>query len=117
MSFLQNLIGDYSAGKPKNFDLIATELHNGKTSLQVNKKLMEDEGLSRLAAGNMVENVQRKIKMIKINVRSGAFFTVIGVLSLLFNPGAIVTYVILFGGGIQLYAGMKERKGYKKIVA
>mmetsp|Transcript_38108 Transcript_38108/g.62292 ORF Transcript_38108/g.62292 Transcript_38108/m.62292 type:complete len:118 (+) Transcript_38108:53-406(+) len=117
MSFLKNLISDYSVGKPKNFDLIAIELHNGKTSLQVSKKLMEDEGLSRLAAGNMVENAQRKIKMMKINVRSGAFFTLIGVLSFLLNPGAIATYAILFAGSIQLYAGMKERKGYKKVVA
>jgi hypothetical protein len=117
MSFLKNLIGDYSVGKPRNFDHIANQLHKGKTALRVSKELMEDEGLSKLAAGNMVENAQRKIKMMKINVRSGALFTFLGILSLLFNPGGIVTYVILFGGSIQLYAGLKERKGYKKVVA
>ena len=97
MSFLKNLIGDYSVGKPRNFDHIAKQLHKGKTALRVSKELMEDEGLS-----NMVENAQRKIKMMKINVRSGALFTFLGILSLLFNPGGIVTYVILFGGSIQL---------------
>ena len=117
MSFFQNLLSDYSVGKPKNFDLIATELHNGNTPIQVSKKLIEDEGLSRLAAGNMIENAQRKIKMMKINVRSGALFTFLGVLLLLFNPGAIVTYILLLGGSIQLYAGMKDRKGCKKVVA
>ncbi len=116
MGFLDNLIDDYLVSKPKNYDFIAAELHKGNTPIQVRKKLIEEKELSQLAAGTMVESVQKKIKIMKINVRSGSFFTILGVVSFILNPGAIVTYLILFGGAIQLYAGIKERKEYQKVV-
>jgi len=78
---------------------------------------MDDHGLSRLAAGKTVENVQRKIKMMKVNLVTGFTMVFIGFIFFLLNSGSIFSYILFFFGSLQLYAGLNDRKEYKMIVA
>jgi len=117
MSFFRQLTQDYRSTKPKYFDVIAQELHKGISPSRISSKLMDDHGLSRLAAGKTVENVQRKIKMMKVNLVTGFTMVFIGFIFFLLNSGSIFSYILFFFGSLQLYAGLNDRKEYKMIVS
>ena len=117
MSFFRQLTQDYRSTKPKYFDVIAQELHKGISLSRISSKLMDDHGLSRLAAGKTVENVQRKIKMMKVNLVTGFTMVFIGFIFFLLNSGSIFSYILFFFGSLQLYAGLNDRKEYKMIVS
>src|SRR6056297_373546 len=117
MSFIRQLTQDYRSTKPKYFDVIAQELHKGISPSRISSKLMDDHGLSRLAAGKTVENVQRKIKMMKVNLVTGFTMVFIGFIFFLLISGSIFSYILFFFGSLQLYAGLNDRKEYKMIVS
>ena len=114
MNFFENLVSEYTSGEPENYERIASQLREGTSSLQIRNQLMEEYGLSRLAAGKMVEDVERRIKTAKLNLASGGGIILFGVIVFLTNPALIASYAIIFFGVVQFVGGLRGWRSYQQ---
>ncbi len=105
----ESLIGLYFPGKPKRYDSVATSLRSGTAPLAVRNQMMEDEGMSRLEAGKIVEDVQKTIKASKTSLVVGPILLVLGIL---FFPGILAAVMIVAGIG-QTIAGTRGWRMYQ----
>ncbi len=106
---LESLVGLYSTGKPKRFDSVATSLRSGTAPLAVRNQMMESEGMSRLEAGKIVEDVQKTVKAIKTSLVAGPIVLVLGLLLL---PGILAIVMTVTGAG-QTIAGVRGWRMYQ----
>ena len=78
---------------PDGFHPIAARLRRGDRPLNIRNSIMENEGLSKLAAAKKVEAVQKVIKAAKAALGGG-----------LLAAGALIVSLILGTGNVALYA-------------
>ncbi len=105
----ESLVGLYFPGKPKRYDSVATSLRSGTPPLAVRNQMMEEDGMTRLEAGKIVESVQKTIKASKTSLVIGPILLVLGVFSL---PGFFAIVMTLAGIG-QTVAGFRGWRMYQ----
>lgn len=114
MFVIEHLINQYIGQQPEAFDQVAAKMKNGGSSLHIRRQLVETRGISRLAAGKIVENVEKAIRAARVNLASGAGFYLLGLLLLLLTPYTIWVYVFMFVGTVQFAAGLKGWRAYRR---
>lgn len=112
MSFFQSLVDQYFGRKPKHFDLIASRLREGKSSLEVRRELTDQFDLSKLQAGKLVQDVERAIKAWRVSLGTG--MGAVG-LAVFFLPPVSLAFVgLMIFGLAQTVAGMRGMHTYRQ---
>jgi len=113
VGLFQSLVDQYFGRKPNHFDLIAPHLRDGKSSLEVRRELRNRfDGLSRLQAGKLVQDVERSVRAWRTCLGTG--MGAMGLATFLFSPLNPLFAVCMVFGLAQTVAGMRGMHTYQQ---
>ena len=112
MRFFNDLVEEYLLPEPKGFAYYAARRKAGASPLEIRAELMDMTGASRLAAGKLVGEAEKAIKIAKINMVSGIGLLLLGILLLLTGDWRGVFALIV--GPAQFAAGRRVWHIYQK---
>ena len=97
----------------EHFARIAAQLQNNVSPPQIRNALMDELHISRLSAGKLVEDVQKGVRMAKLNLLSGSVFWSLGAMLYIFVGGGLITWGLIVGGALQMSAGYRPYQAYR----
>ena len=107
---------EHEIQESNHFDRIAAQLRAHVPAPRVRDELMKDLGLSKLAAGKLVEDVQKGVRMAKINLVSGGGVWLFGATLLFLGNDGLLVWLLLLSGTVQLAAGLRTMRAYRNAV-
>lgn len=113
MSWLDALAEEYLIPEPKGFTYVAARLKAGVPPLQIRAEIIENTGASKLAAGKLVEQSEKAIKLAKGNMISGIVLLGLALVWLLLF-GDLRAVIPLVAGPVQFTAGRKVWTIYRQ---
>ena len=98
------------------FPRIAAQLRAGVPAPRIRDQLINDFELSRLAAGKLVEDVQKGIRIARMNLVAGAGVWLIGFMLLMVAGSGLLSWGLVVTGTVQLAAGYRTMRAYRAAV-
>jgi hypothetical protein len=126
--FIQ-LVDQYLVPEPKGFALVASRLRQGMKPHQITNQIVSQAAVSKLAAGKLVEDCVRAVKIAKANQLSGVVGIFVGIGIVLttsivpiYGVMAIVLGVAQFSAGRRVWnvykaAGLREHQEIRDLTS
>jgi len=108
------MVDQHLGRTPAQFNRVAARLRDGQSALSVRRDLEEEQNLSRLKAGKVVEDVEKAITAWRVALGSGIGLVLFA--SLLFSPLSIVFWLAMLSGAAQFVAGARGMQQYRSAV-